>query len=80
MEKENVSEEVIIDLADFFKVFGDATRLKILFYLVEETEVSVSSIASINPGKEMNISRARHLNHGYPAKTYDSSPCLFKNW
>ena len=45
MEKENVSEEVIIDLADFFKVFGDATRLKILFYLVEETEVSVSSIA-----------------------------------
>ena len=47
MEKENVSEEVIIDLADFFKVFGDPTRLKILFYLVEENEVSVSTIAEM---------------------------------
>ena len=45
MEKEYVSDEVIIDLADFFKVFGDPTRLKILFYLVEEDEVSVSTIA-----------------------------------
>ncbi len=45
MQNENISEEVIVDLADFFKVFGDATRLKILFYLVEESEVSVSSIA-----------------------------------
>ena len=35
MEKEIVSEEVIVDLADFFKVFGDATRLKILWVLFD---------------------------------------------
>ncbi len=45
MDSGFISEEVIVDLADFFKVFGDATRLKILFFLEEEDEVSVSSIA-----------------------------------
>ncbi len=43
--EENYTDETLIDLADFFKVFGDPTRLKILLFLVEEDEVSVSSIA-----------------------------------
>lgn len=45
MENEYFEDEAVIDLADFFKVFADATRLKILFYLVAKKEASVSSIA-----------------------------------
>ncbi len=37
-------EEEISDLADLFKVFGDSTRLKILFAL-QEQEVCVSDLA-----------------------------------
>ena len=33
MSDSYLSEEEIIDIADFFKMFGDATRLKILFLL-----------------------------------------------
>ena len=29
---------------------------------------ATSSIANVSPGREINISRARHLNHGYPAR------------
>ena len=33
MEEIRISDEEIVDMADFFKVFGDPTRLRILFYL-----------------------------------------------
>lgn len=39
-------EEEISDLSDLFKVFGDATRLKILFVLFE-SEVCVCDLAEI---------------------------------
>lgn len=39
-----ISEEELIDISEFFKVFGDPTRLKILF-LLEEGELSVGEIA-----------------------------------
>lgn len=39
-------EEEISDLSDLFKVFGDSTRLKILFVLFEE-EVCVCDLAEL---------------------------------
>lgn len=39
-------EEVLYDLADLFKVFGDTTRIKIL-YVLFESEVCVCDIATL---------------------------------
>ena len=39
------NETELYDLAEFFKVFGDSTRIKILFLLFE-TEMSVGDIAT----------------------------------
>ncbi len=39
-------EELLYDLADFFKVFGDTTRIKIL-YLLFRNEMCVGDIAAI---------------------------------
>ena len=38
-------EEEIVDLAEFFKIFGDATRLKIL-YVLYDSEMCVYDIAA----------------------------------
>lgn len=40
------SDEVIIDLAELFKVFGDSTRMKIICVLMEK-EMCVCDIASV---------------------------------
>ena len=40
------SEEIIYDVADFFKVFGDSTRLKILLSL-KNGEVCVGDISEV---------------------------------
>lgn len=45
MEDIKISEEEIVDIADFFKVFGDPTRLRILFFLSIEKESSVTNIS-----------------------------------
>ncbi|MDX9808632.1 MAG: metalloregulator ArsR/SmtB family transcription factor [Sphaerochaetaceae bacterium] len=37
-------KEEIVQMADFFKVFGDATRLRILFIL-QEGEMAVQAVA-----------------------------------
>ena len=34
VKSESLSEELIYDIADFFKVFGDSTRIKILYTLL----------------------------------------------
>ena len=47
IEEKVVSEEEIVDMADFFKVFGDPTRLRILFVLWEEKECNVGSISEM---------------------------------
>ncbi len=39
-------EELLKDLADFYKVFGDATRIKILYVLLE-SEVCVCDLAEL---------------------------------
>ncbi len=45
MEDIKISEEEIVDMADFFKVFGDPTRLRILFDLWSNGEVGVNAIS-----------------------------------
>ena len=42
--KEMPSEETLKELADFYKVFGDATRVKILFVLLQ-AEMCVCDLA-----------------------------------
>ncbi len=39
-----ISEDTLYDLAELFKVFGDSTRIRILFALFEK-ELSVNEIA-----------------------------------
>ena len=40
------NDELICDLADLFKIFGDTTRMKIMFALLEE-EMCVCAIAEL---------------------------------
>ena len=51
-------EEEVTDIADFFKVFGDSTRLKILF-LLDAGEANVNSI-SANLGISPSVA-SQHL-------------------
>ena len=59
-------EEEIVDIADFFKVFGDPTRLKILF-LLEQGERGVNSICEelgmqqSTISQQLKLLRARRL-------------------
>ncbi|WP_066499086.1 ArsR/SmtB family transcription factor [Abyssisolibacter fermentans] len=46
IKDEMPKDEVLYDLADFFKVFGDSTRIKILYSLFK-SEMCVSDIATI---------------------------------
>ena len=49
------SDELIFDLAELFKVFGDSTRMKIICALLEE-ELCVGDIASITNSTPSAIS------------------------
>ncbi len=40
-----ISDEEIVDISDFFKVFGDPTRLRLLILLDENGEMGVGAIA-----------------------------------
>lgn len=44
MQKENYDDETLYRLADLFKVFGDATRIRIL-YALSKKELCVQEIA-----------------------------------
>ena len=44
MEKKDIEETELYDLAELFKVFGDSTRIRILFELFE-AEVCVCDLA-----------------------------------
>lgn len=41
-----VKEEVLNDTAELFKIFGDSTRIRILFSLLESKEKSVNEITN----------------------------------
>lgn len=43
---EMLDEDVLFDLADFFKLFGDSTRVKIL-YALSQSELCVGDIAAL---------------------------------
>lgn len=59
MEFDNIlPEEEVTDIADFFKVFGDPTRLKILF-LLDSGEANVNFI-SANLGISASVA-SQHL-------------------
>ena len=55
VEEKLPPEEEMQDLSDFFKVFGDVTRLKILFALLE-TEMCVYDIATLLGASQSAIS------------------------
>lgn len=44
LQRESPSAEMICDLADLFKIFGDTTRMRILYALLE-SEMCVCTIA-----------------------------------
>lgn len=46
LEKDMPPEEVLDDLAELFKIFGDSTRIKILYALLE-AEMCVCDIAAL---------------------------------
>ncbi len=56
MTKE-VNEEELYDLAELFKVFGDSTRIRILFHLFETESVSVGELAE---ALKMTVSAISH--------------------
>ena len=41
------TDELLCDLADLYKIFGDTTRIKIMFSLFEEDELCVCAIAEL---------------------------------
>jgi ArsR family transcriptional regulator len=45
MDELKQNEGILFDLADLFKIFGDTTRIKILFVLLEKAEMCVCDIA-----------------------------------
>lgn len=49
------NEELLYDLADFFKVFGDSTRIKILYVLMK-AEMCVCDIAQILNASQSAVS------------------------
>lgn len=52
MENKGINEVFLSDLAVFFKLFGDPTRLKIIFSLMDK-ELCVNDIS-----KELNMSQS----------------------
>ncbi len=51
------TETELYDLAELYKIFGDSTRIKILFQLFETEEVSVGDLAE---NLNMTISAISH--------------------
>ena len=45
LDLQTISEDELYDLAELFKVFGDSTRMRILFYLFRTEEVNVGDLA-----------------------------------
>lgn len=54
---DNVNETELYDLAELFKIFGDSTRIRILFQLFKAEEVSVGDIAD---NLNMTVSAISH--------------------
>ncbi len=59
--KKILSDEMSYDLADFFKVFGDATRIKILYALYKYGEMNVSDMVEVVDMTQSAISHQLRL-------------------
>lgn len=55
IKKTLISEDTIFDMAEFFKVFGDSTRMKIISALLKD-ELCVGEIAMITNSTQSAIS------------------------
>ena len=55
IKKEMIDEEIIFDMAELFKVFGDSTRMKIISALLQD-ELCVGEIAEITNSTQSAIS------------------------
>ena len=51
-----IDEEILFELADLFKVFGDSTRIRIM-NLIADNELAVSQIASSLSMEQSTISQ-----------------------
>ena len=47
LQKNLPDDEVLYDLAELFKLFGDSTRIKILYALLEAEELCVADVAKL---------------------------------
>lgn len=56
VKSKSLSDEIIYDMADFFKVFSDSTRVKILYALLE-SELCVGDLVQ---ALDMNQSAVSH--------------------
>lgn len=56
VKKDFLAEETIMDLADFYKIFGDSTRVKILLAL-DKSELCVCDISAL---LNMTVSAVSH--------------------
>ncbi|MBQ7175318.1 MAG: winged helix-turn-helix transcriptional regulator [Lachnospiraceae bacterium] len=54
---DRITEDKLYDLAELFKVFGDSTRMRILFHLFETPEVNVGDLAE---ALSMTVSAISH--------------------
>ena len=55
IKKEMIDEDIIFDMAELFKVFGDSTRMKIISALLQD-ELCVGEIAEITNSTQSAIS------------------------
>lgn len=60
VQKSQPSEEHLYDLAELFKMFGDSTRVKILFALIE-SELCVGDLAQILNLTQSSVSHQLRL-------------------
>lgn len=56
IKKDFLDEETLFDLSDFYKIFGDTTRVKIL-YALDKSSLCVGDISSI---LDMTVSAVSH--------------------
>ncbi len=62
MDKKNMlTDEMSYDLADFFKLFGDSTRIKILYALYYQKEMNVSDMVEVVDMTQSAISHQLRL-------------------
>ena len=64
MEKQTPESEVLFELADLFKVFGDSTRLRIMYALSEDDIAEELGMEQSTISHQLRILRANKLVRG----------------